>query len=245
MKVLILVLGVASAFISCDTQERSRLQLKADSLEYALLDSKKAELAMNEVGILLDSIDDSRHALRLNVFEGITYADYINRLRAINKHIQKTQAKLADMEADAKKANRSTSATIKRLRTDLEARSNEVLELQLDVAALRDMHSVQAAQLLRQDSLISSKDEIIRLKTADVAKLEVLMKDINDLNRIKVGNLYYAQAAALEVAAKRTKFAPRKKKETKREALELYRLAYSLGNDAAQVRITALEKDLA
>lgn len=245
MKVLILMLGVATAFMSCDTQERVRLQLKTDSLEYALAESHKAEIAMNEVGILIDSIDLNRHALRIEIFEGTSYADYINRLRVINKHIQKTEAKLADLQATAKKTNRSNAATIKRLRADLEARSNEVLELQLDVLALRDQNSVLAARLLKSDSLVSSKDEVIRLKAADVAALEVLVKDINEMNRIKVGNLYYAQAAALEVAAKRTKFAPRKKKDTKREALELYRLAYSLGNDAALIRITALEKDLA
>ena len=57
-------------------------------------------------------------------------------------------------------------------------------------------------------------------------------------------DMYFAQAQALETAAQRTKFAPRKKKETKREALELYKLAYSLGKAEAQNRIDELEKEV-
>ena len=71
-----------------------------------------------------------------------------------------------------------------------------------------------------------------------------LVQDINDQNRIKVANLYFAQAQALETAADRTKFAPRKKKETRREALELYKLSFSLGNTEAQAKIEELEKKL-
>ncbi len=245
MRAIILLLAVASAFFSCDSQERTRLQLKTDSLTYALEESKRAEAALNEVGILLDSIDLSRQALRTNVVEGISYADYISRLEAINSHIKITKAKLTAMEASAKKSKRASVATIKRLKADLEARSNEILELQLNIVALREHNKVLTARLIQKDSIVSSRDELIRIKAADVASLENLVHDINENNRIKVGNLYYAQAAALEEAAKRTKFAPRKKKDTKREALELYRLAYSLGNEEALVRITALEKDLA
>jgi len=70
------------------------------------------------------------------------------------------------------------------------------------------------------------------------------VKDIDDQNRIKVASLYFEQAQALETAADRTKFAPHKKKETRREALELYRLSYSLGNMNAEVKIKELEKKL-
>jgi len=48
----------------------------------------------------------------------------------------------------------------------------------------------------------------------------------------------------VEEAANRTKLAPRKKKETLREAVELYKKALSLGKSEAQDNITALEKKL-
>ena len=55
---------------------------------------------------------------------------------------------------------------------------------------------------------------------------------------------YMARGEAIEEAANRTKLAPRKKKETYREALELYKKALSLGSDKAQAKITALEKKI-
>jgi hypothetical protein len=85
---------------------------------------------------------------------------------------------------------------------------------------------------------------MIRLKTGEVASLKELVVDISEQNRIKVSNLYFAQASALELAADRTKFAPRKKEETRREALELYKLSYSMGNEAAKAKIEELEKKI-
>jgi hypothetical protein len=114
----------------------------------------------------------------------------------------------------------------------------------MDVVNLREQNKTLFANVNQKDSLISSKDEMIKLKNADVASLEGLVQDINDQNRIKVANLYFQQAQALEVAAKRTKFAPRKKKETRREALELYKLSFSLGNVEAEAKIQELEKEL-
>ena len=244
MKTYLFVFGAAAALFSCGTKERAQLQLKVDSLSYALNESKKTELAMNEVGVMLDSIDANRHALRTKIVEGISYADYISRLKEINTHIKDSQAKLVAMENNLKNTKGVSSATIRRLKTDLEARSQEIVALQMDVVNLREQNKSLFANVNQKDSIISSKDEVIKMKQADVASLEGLVQDINDQNRIKVANLYFAQAQALETAANRTKFAPRKKKETRREALELYKLSYSLGNTNAEAKIQELEKKL-
>jgi hypothetical protein len=117
-------------------------------------------------------------------------------------------------------------------------------KLQLEVADLRQNNNSQYMRLLKKDSIISSKDEVIRLKNDVLTSMETLIQDIDEQNRIKVGNLYFAQAQALETAADRTQFAPRRKKETRREALELYRLSHTMGNLKAQERIDQLEKQL-
>jgi hypothetical protein len=176
--------------------------------------------------------------------EGISYADYISRLKDINNHIKDSQAKLVAMETRLKNSKGASSATLRRLKTDLEARSQEIVALQMDVVNLREQNKTLFANVNQKDSIISSKDEVIKLKKADVASLEGLVQDTNDQNRIKVANLYFAEAQALETAANRTKFAPRKKKETRREALELYKLSYSLGNTQAEAKIQELEKKL-
>ena len=85
---------------------------------------------------------------------------------------------------------------------------------------------------------------MIKLNESDIASLEKLFNDTQSENKVQVANLYFAQAQALETAADRTQFKPRKKKETRREALELYKLSLSLGNENAQTKIDELEKKL-
>jgi hypothetical protein len=99
-------------------------------------------------------------------------------------------------------------------------------------------------KLNQKDSVLWMKDQVIKLNESDIASLEKLVNDTQVENKITVANLYYNQAAALETVAKRTQFAPRKKKAARQEALELYRLSLSLGKSEAQVRITELEKQL-
>jgi hypothetical protein len=88
------------------------------------------------------------------------------------------------------------------------------------------------------------KDQVITLKEADIANLAKMNVEARESNQITVANLYFARAAALEQAADRTQFSPNKKTATRHEALELYKLALSLGNQNAQVRIDDLEKKL-
>src|SRR4029077_6079029 len=132
------------------------------------------------VGVLLDSIDASRHSLRVHIVEGISYADYIDRLKDINTSIKQSQEKIAVLENNLKNSKGASAATIHRLKTDLEARSKEIVGLQLEVVNLREKNRNMAANIAMKDSIISSRDEMIKLKTADVASLESLVSDIND-----------------------------------------------------------------
>ena len=240
----LLVIGIAVVFLSCDKEEKAGLQFRIDSLSTALNESKKTEIAMNEVGAMLDSIDASRHMLHSKITEGLSYADYIQRLKDINSHIKDSQAKLSELESNLQKTKNISLITINRLKKDLDARSKEIGALQMDVVNLRDKNNGLISEGVKRDSVASSQYEIIKLKNENVAKLEKAAQETSSQNRIKVADLYFAQAAALETAADRTKFAPRKKRETRREALELYKLSFSLGKSEAEARIEKLEKEL-
>jgi hypothetical protein len=244
IKSSILGLSLVTLLFSCDTKEKARLQTKVDSLNVVVQASKQVETAMTEVGVLIDSIDANRKALRTQMVEGTSYANYIARLKDINNHMKETQVKLEQMEKANKNASAASNAAIRRLRNDLDLRSKEVVSLQLDIEKLRETNQNLWAHMNQKDSILSSRDEVIKVKDSDIASLQGLVKDTNEQNKIKVANLYFQQAQALETAANRTKFAPRKKKETRREALELYKLSNSMGNAEAQSKIDKLEKEL-
>ena len=244
LKAGILGLGIVTMLFSCDSKEKAHLRQKVDSLNVELQASRKAEQTVTEIGVFIDSIDISRKALNTRMVEGTSYADYINRLKDINISIRDTQKKLDFMEKSMRNSNNVSSATIRRLKEDLALRSNEIVALQLDIQKMREENRSLVVTVNQKDSVLSSKDEVIKVKEGDVASLQGQVKDINEENKNKVANLYFAQAQALETAANRTKFAPRKKKETRREALELYKLSLSLGKQEAQAKIDALEKEL-
>lgn len=240
----ILSLGMAALMMNCDSKERAQLQHKVDSLSAELQASKQVEATMSEVGVLIDSIDVNRQALRTQMVEGTSYTDYIRRLKDINSHITDTKNKIGELEKNLKSAKGSAAATLKRMKEDLELRSKELLALQEEIETERANNKKLTADISMKDSTLTTREETIKLREQDIASLEGLVKDINEQTKVKVANLYYAQAQALETAAQRTHFAPKKKKETKREALELYKLSLSLGKTEAEARIAELEKDL-
>lgn len=244
MKNYIAVLAIIVALSGCESKEEIALQHKVDSLSVQLNASREVERSMNEVGILIDSIDASRKTLQIRMIEGRNYADYIARLNEINSYVKQTEAKLASLEKSSAKASKASASSIRRLKADLEKRSLEITELQLQVAKLRDENLAAWTKVNEKDSILSIRDQIIQLQDNDIVALEKQIDETFEQNKVIVGDLYYNQAAALEKAADRTQFAPRKKKEARQEALELYKLSMSMGNQKAQARITELEKKL-
>ena len=85
MKKYILGIVIMVALSSCGSKAKEEaLQSKVDSLKVQLHASKEVEANMNEIGVLIDSIDASRKVLQLKMLEGNSYADYVVRLRDIN-----------------------------------------------------------------------------------------------------------------------------------------------------------------
>lgn len=70
MKNYIIGIAIMFALASCDSKEKAVLQHRIDSLNVQLNNSKDAEKNLNEVGILIDSIDASRKTLQMKMVEG-------------------------------------------------------------------------------------------------------------------------------------------------------------------------------
>jgi len=229
---------------SCDTKEKQQLISRVDSLQVELQSSQKMAYALQEIGALIDSIDASRQLLRTNVVEGTSYTDYNSRLTEINNYIKETQDKIEELEKSSRKSSINYSATIKRLKADLKLTGEQLAALQVEVEKLRNENETLIVSVSQKDQALAEQNEIIKLKEQDVTSLEAQVVEISTLSTKSKADLFFAQAQALETAAERTKFAPKKKKETQREALELYKTSLSLGHQEAQSKITELEKEL-
>ena len=240
----ILGLFIVVALISCN-RGKEQLLSKVDSLTNEVHTYQEVAKDMQEVGVLLDSIDASRDILRTNMVEGTTYPEYTTRLKDINRHVRETKARLNELEESLKKAkgvSATYAAALKKLKANLELQSQQVAGLQAEVDKMHSENKQLASNVVQKDSVITLNTETIKMREQDIASLEDRIKAINLAATTKEADLYFQQAQALELAAQRTKFAPRKRKETQLQALELYRIALSLGKSEAQERVTALEK---
>lgn len=241
---LIMGFAVAGLLVGCRNEEKERaLQTQIDSLQTELQTSQETVREMEEIGVMIDSIDANRQLLRTDMVEGTSYSNYRERLAGINKYVKETQARIDELEKSARNSA-SYAGTIRRLRNDLEARTKQIAALETEVARIRSENQSLSRTVSQRDSVITVNTETIRMGEESLVELESRVQEINMQARTDQAQSYFKQAEALETAAKRTKFAPRKKKETQREALELYKMALSLGLTEAQAKVQELEKDL-
>src|SRR5688572_17913455 len=112
----ILGLSVVGILWGCNNKEREvALQSEIDSLRTELQESQQTAEALQEVGVMIDSIDASRQLLRTDMVEGASYQDYKNRLASIREYVQESQEKIAELEKIAQQ-NRGYAGTIRRLK---------------------------------------------------------------------------------------------------------------------------------
>jgi hypothetical protein len=245
MKKGILGLAILVALASCEPKEKiAKLQHQVDSLNVQLVAHLEVEKNINEVGVLIDSIDASRSALQLKMIEGNHAGDYLTRLRDINLYVQRTEDKLKELEASTRKSSKESVSAIRRLKADLEQRSQEILALQMQIGELSDANLSAWLKVSELDSILFVRNQTIILNQSDLAFLEKQRIETESKNKVTVANLYFDQAVAVETAADRTQFAPKKKKQARQWALDLFKLSQSLGNKDAQPKIDKLEKKL-
>lgn len=241
------VLVLIVALSGCSKQKEMALQKQVDSLRVEMAMNRQMTETLQEVGLMIDSIDASRNALRTDLVEGTSYADYTNRMRDINDYVAASKAKIDNLEAALKKSKSSASsfsATIKKLKKDLELKLLEIETLTQQVAMYRAKNDTLMTTVEHQNAEIASKAEQIAVNQQRLTELEEQVKQVTEKSKVDLADSYYQRALALEETAKRTHFAPKKKKETKREALELYKLAATSGKVEANDKIAKLEKEI-
>ena len=241
-----LILGLAAVGMlwGCNNKEKEvALQSEIDSLRTELQESQQTAEAMQEVGVMIDSIDASRQLLRTDMVEGASYQDYKNRLASIREYVKESQAKIADLEKNAQRS-RGYQGTIRRLKADLDKTTQMLTTLEDEVKNVRAENKSLTRNVSSRDSIIILNEMALREREENLSTLESQMQELNVESKNFQAESYFAQAKALEETAKRTQFAPRKKKKAQQEALELYKKALEMGKNEAQVKVQELEKDL-
>ncbi|MCI0751102.1 MAG: hypothetical protein L0Y35_04635 [Flammeovirgaceae bacterium] len=231
---------------SCTSKEKlTKLQTENDSLANELATSQKMLVNFQEVGSLLDTIDNNRNALHINMIEGTTYADYTSRLEEINSYVKKSQQKIDDLELLLKDSRHESSAyqmMIMALKDELSIATDEIRDLEERVTRALSENKDLKKNIKLKDATLADFQLQLDVKYQEVKLFENHIQELTNQLKITEADAYFTRAQALELAAQRTKLAPRKKRETYREALEFYKKAHAAGHTSAKVKIAEIEK---
>ena len=247
LRKLVLCLPLAALLAGCDSKEKDQLKSQNDSLRVQLEESQRMAQTLTEVGVLMDSIDASRQLLRVNMVEGTTYEDYKSRMADINNFVKDTQQKITDLEKNLSKSDANSKAfqkTIRTLKSQLAEKTTQIASLEEQVEKYRNENQNLISTVGMQEAELVDKQAEIEAKGQELALIEARIQELMIQSKMSEADAYYARAQAVEEAANRTKLAPKKKKETLREAVELYKKSLSMGKTEAQAKIDEIEKKL-
>ena len=244
-----ILISSLSILNSCDSGEKAKLQEEVEKLRAEIKDTESHNNIManqiNEVDMMLDSIERSQNILNTQLEIGTTYDDYSNRLNFINEYINNSKQKLDELEdqlGQSDQKNKTFAAMIAKLRKNIEDKENSIsfLNEQVEKYKAENEGLITTVELQKQ-KLSQQKDEILA-KELELAELESKIHNLSEEANEKEANAYFARAQQMEELAKRTKFAPKKKKESLKDAHKLYKKAFELGRVDAFEKMEDLEK---
>lgn len=246
-KHLLLTVAVATLLVACGPSEKEKLRSEVDSLRSELQINQQMAQKLNEIGVLMDSIDANRQVLRLNVVEGISKEDYVNRMEGLKNYVRSTEDKIEELEGTLKKSkssNRAFTAAIKKLKSEIEFKNQEIASLTETINKYKAENENLVKITETQGLDILDKLQQIETKRQEVAALEQRIDDVSAKAKEAIASGYLAHAKTVEQMADKIKFAPKKKKAALTESLELYRKAALYGSTEATAQIERIQQGL-
>lgn len=180
VKNIVFIVAIGTTMMSCGN-EAEKLKSQVDSLKVELQTSQQFATTLQEVSVLMDSIDANRQLLRVNMVEGTTFENYTARMKDINNYVKDTQNKIEDLESTLKKSkskNNALSSTIKKLKADLEARNQEIVKLNEQVDQLRNENQNLITTVGLQEAELNDKEAQIITKQQELALIEAKIQEL-------------------------------------------------------------------
>lgn len=244
MKISSVFFLVAGAILisACSNERLNRLTAQNDSLRMELAKAQSIIHTFSAINASLDSLDGLRNVVASHKEHEAPQAQMASRIHAINKHVVEAGEKINSLEKQLKSTRHENSAYVMMLdavKSELQIRVDEVTVLEGSIADVEQMNEdvrwekeKVVTELLGQ---VNAKQEALTGLEDRLHKLEITFRNTE-------AEAVYARAVAVEESARKTRLAPGKKRESLKEALELYKKAKSLGKAEAEINIRVLEK---
>lgn len=233
------------AIAGCNSAEVTRLQIQNDSLRSVLASHQAAAESLEDITMWLDSIDASRTLLLTDLAEGTSHEGFSSRLNHINEFVKISEEKIGILQKALNSSEVESSAylmLVNALKSEVQLRVNELIRLNEQVRIFKDENEGLEVTIKRREDEVNEISRQASAKDQELLLLEAKIHAMENNLKATEADAYYARALAVEQAARRTKLAPGKKRETFKEALELYKKSWSLGKKEAKADIVRLEK---
>ncbi|MBI1770284.1 MAG: hypothetical protein HY015_02735 [Bacteroidetes bacterium] len=248
-KNLLLAMSLVAIASACDLRrsEMSKLNHQVDSLKVELENNAKISQALQDVGAMIDSIDQNRHVLHTRMVEGTSLDDFKSSMRDINLYVKETEKKINALEnrlSTATTSRRQYALSLKKMKEELDVRNHELTALQEKVSEYQNENSNLVHTVDLQRAEIEDKLAQIESKKVETAKLEEQVSQLITQSKVDQAEFYFIKGEILEETARRTKLAPRKKRNTNKQALDMYQLAVVCGKEEAVAKVAELKKKI-
>jgi hypothetical protein len=231
----------------CNSKELTRLQIENDSLRNELDAGHTVMVSFEDISSLLDSIDANRDLILTHVNNRSNDAEFSARLKDINQFVNLSEEKIRIAENALKFSRHESSAyvmLVDALKSEVQLRLHEIIKLNGQIATYTDENEgLREIRMIRENEVNDVNIEFSR-KQQELLALQRKIESMVNSFKVTEADACYARARAVEESGKRTKLAPHKRRETYKEALELYKKSLSLGKQEARVDIDLLEKKI-
>lgn len=232
--------------ISCGVQEENKqLKQENDQLKAELEQAQMSAQTLEEVGTLIDSIDAARDVLWLDLESGTSYESYQDKIRAIDSYMKDSEDRINKLESELAKSNTQNSVyynSVRSMKKQLATKQAEIEELNQRVEKYKSENEALIKTVDLQSRELADQEKEIKAKREELQGLEEQIENLNLVAKESEADAYFSMGEIKEETAKRTKLAPRKRKETYKEALDFYRKAFEGGRKDAYQKIEELEK---
>lgn len=227
--------------------ENADLITKLDSVSAELASTQKASVTLMNAMSLMDSINLSRQMLKVTLENSDQHADFLAQMSDLKAYVEQTSLQISKLEKTVKESKTAQNAyaqTIKTLKADLENRKFEIAALDAQLRTEKDNNQKLIVLNNMQQETITTQDAEIEAKMLELEMLNQQIADLRSTFKISEADAYFTQGEAYALAAKRTKLAPSKKKDTYQMALTSYQKAFDLGREDAKPKMEAIKTRL-
>lgn len=215
-----------------------------------VLDSLHAELALKNhyndlldtVVVLVDSIISERNTLRHNLNAGAKYELVTKHLRNIKSQLAFGREKIIELENACQRVagTRTFPLTILQLKAEISGKEKEIRLLDSLINVLRSNHKSFITAIDLQQMQMSNYKMKIDEKRYELTCIQSRMEDLIKEGTAHKAFSYFELGKAKEETAKRTKFAPARRRKSLEEALHYYKKAHEFGNTQAELKVKEL-----